>query len=152
MGSPLSILLLLAIHHNRVMTLSSKKTQAMPISIQKQLHQEGSFPYYRLESIERFLPSDRQKKDTERRKINRLCLSAKKSPFSPSGNPRLGRTQTFPLQKKRHREQGFFLQHRIPRLLPPSRASRLRKREGMYGCFLMELISLALPPLCPLFA
>jgi len=39
------------------MTLSSKKTQAMPISIQKQLHQEGSFPYYRLESIERFLPS-----------------------------------------------------------------------------------------------
>lgn len=28
----------------------------MPISIQKQLHQEGSFPYYRLESIERFLP------------------------------------------------------------------------------------------------
>lgn len=80
----------------------------MPISIQKQLHQEGSFPYYRLESIERFLPSDRQKKDAERRKINRLCLSAKKSPFSPSGNPRLGRTKTFPLKKKKGKESRAF--------------------------------------------
>lgn len=48
------------------MTLSSKKTQARPISMKKQLHQEGSFPYYRLGSIERFLLSDRQKKDAER--------------------------------------------------------------------------------------
>lgn len=35
----------------------------MPISIQT----TTSFPYYRLESIEWFLPSDRQKKDAERR-------------------------------------------------------------------------------------
>lgn len=86
------------------MTLSSKKTQATPISIQKQLHQEGCFPYYRLESIKRFLPSARQNK---MKKEGKPLPQRQKSGFSPSRNPRLGRTQAFPMKKNKSRVFSF---------------------------------------------